>query len=161
MSDFLDFNNYVVVLHPSDELKVISFQKDLYKKIKGGNEQRVFRSFPLWFFFPTINENVSEKLEEINSPKKLSEKIKSIEISGLQKDGDFIYLIGKFDIELSDTSSLKLEGKMKMLQGNFTGEIKGENSFSLSPRIFRCAIFHQEGKSYWLTDSSWRKLKKN
>lgn len=137
-------NKRVLVLHQSDELKVIEFQTNLQKKFEAEGK-KVLKTYPLFAFF---EEEVTDEDLKL---------IESVTIKAPEQEGNYLYLpVCVFDGEREIIGKIRflfLCDKTEFIPDCFPFvEIKS--------RIFRFAFFHQEENSYWLTDSRWKKLSK-
>ncbi|MBS7261770.1 MAG: hypothetical protein KIG91_08975 [Treponema sp.] len=131
----------VLVLHQSDELKIIALQNELCLLFHG--KAGVFKKYPLWVELP---ENLSAK-----------------EIAGVHFDNIFINENGVFlSVLIKTESEIEISGFLQLIlfknKEKITETLKKE--FQLDCRIFRVALGHFENNRYWLTDSLWKKLKK-
>lgn len=134
----------VLVLHQSDELKVIALQKDLC--LKYGNQKGVFKKYPLWIKLPS---DFSVK------------DVCSVATGNFFSDENGFYISVSIKLE----NGTEIKSALQLLEfSKGSGGLKcsGENiqDFSLQPRIFRSATANFEENRYWLTDSIWKKIKK-
>ena len=139
----------VIVLHPSDELKLIEFGKKWLKVIKAESGCKAFSSFPLW----AVLEN-----EEGLCPSLLSKKIMDLVYDGIETDFSGLYI--KLKILFKEGYEKKARIYFLKNAGNGTECLPFPSSEpELDLRIFRICNACFEGNSYFINDSSWVKLK--
>ncbi len=139
----------VIVLHPSDELKLIEFGKKCLEVTASESGSKIFSMFPLW----GIIENV-----EGQSPSLLSKKISGLVYDGQGTDGSALYIRLRLFMKDGTEKSIRIDFLKKAGEG--TGNLQVP-SFEpeLDLRIFRICNACFEGNSYFINDSSWVKLK--
>ncbi|MCQ2584596.1 MAG: hypothetical protein MJ185_03310 [Treponema sp.] len=131
----------VLVLHQSDELKLIALQNELCLSFQG--KAGVFKKYPLWI---ELSENLSAK-----------------EISGVHLENIFLNENGVFlSVIIKTESGKEIQSSLQLLLFRNKDEMPEafEKKFLLDCRIFRIAHGHFENNRYWLTDSTWKKIKK-
>jgi len=135
-------NKKVLVLHQSDELKLIALQKDLSLLLC--NCPGVFKKYPLWAEVP---ECISVK-----------------NISGIHTENIFTEKEGVFisvKINFQDGNEIKSHFQLFVFTENSAkpeNAEKIEKDFVLECKIFRIAEGCFEGNRFWLTDSLWKKI---
>lgn len=131
----------VLVLHPSDELKIIALQDEL--RLSFQNEKGVFKKYPLWIELP---EHLSAKDISAVHTEKIYQNEKGLFLS--------VFVVTDEGKEIQTSLQLIL------YKNEVEKSEKFEKKFQLYCRIFRIAEGHFENNRYWLTDSIWKKIKK-
>lgn len=140
----------VLVLHSSDELKLIGLQnkiREVRSEQSSGNESILLKLFPLW------SEPLPDEIVEAADNK----RILDLAVSGPFCDGCYIYCLLQFSFLNSEGIKGLCESRINIIKGTVCLEI---SDFCFSSKIFRIAEKHEDGNRYWLTDSVWQKLKK-
>lgn len=142
--------NKVLVLHQSDELKVIASQNKILdfftaNKISSENKKsKVIKTYPLWASFDDdFSENFSGKVSSL-----------SLANACVQNKGFHLFFV------VSDSQGKVFQADMEIIR--FMNDVS-DFDFELPElkcRVFRIseAHFNQSNRSYFLTDSKWVKL---
>lgn len=137
-------NKKVLVLHQSDELKVISLQDKIAEYFSGNSDFRILKIYPLWgCFSEEISEDFLSKVLELGV-KKISFREKSVFLQFSMKDSENNEITSDMEIVRFSKKSPEVSFELPELRC----------------RVFRIvrAHFNESDRSYYLTDSRWVKL---
>lgn len=141
----------VLILHPTEELKLIRFQKELIKEFN--QEGCIFYSHqPLWIEIENFSAGTKEELKEI------SKGISSINFTSLENDDEEIFLTAEIEYR-----GEKIKSQLPLLH-LYRGKMPSVLDHKKCPveeiKIFRLGIPYQYTEtSQSLSDSIWHKAK--
>lgn len=168
-----------LILHPNQELNLISLQNDLYNTINpcwDNSKGKIFKLYPLWLPLDISSDEKNKEnpstsgKNKKNELKTIADKIEYVEITNFfVKDNQF-FLEGKVSLKNQKVYSsflplLICEPKECLKNANFfenwfeQAKALTNEKLPLKIKIFRLADVSKNGNTYAVEDFIWKKLK--
>lgn len=164
----------VIVLHPSDELKILNISKQI-STFLSSNSIITYRNTPLWipffqtqFQFSFDDDLQTDSLEKTTNLKELANKISNIQIHSPQINDDIIFCPVTITFNKQDFFTKLIISKIYNQKTENTDlsnteilqkKIAASETFPMQLKIFRFAKQIQLSKnSFSLSDFVWKKL---
>ncbi|MCR5189273.1 MAG: hypothetical protein K6C97_10085 [Treponema sp.] len=139
----------VVIPHPTEELKLIRFQKELIKEVNQGG-CILYAHQPLWIELEDFSAGSKEEL------KKLSKEISSISFSSLEMDDEDVFL--NTEVDFQGKKFLYQLPLLHLYKGKMPSVLSNKKCPVEELKIFRLGIPYQYSEtSKSLDDFVWHK----